>query len=43
MYALPAWNDCYEILSAVLNFHTDFLSSFLPVVGYGWDIPQTNF
>ena len=43
MYVLLAWNDCFEILSAVLTLHAAFLSSSLQVVGYGWDIPQTDF
>ena len=35
MYVLSAWNDCYEIVSAVLTLHAAFLSSSLRFVGYG--------
>ena len=43
MYMLLAGNDCFEILSVVLTLHAAFLSSSLQLVGYGRDIPQTDF
>ena len=43
MYVLSAWNDCYEILSAVLTRHAPYLSSSLRVVGYGRDIHKLIF
>ena len=43
MHVLSAWNDCYEILLAVLTLHAAFLSSSLRVVEYVRDISQTDF
>ena len=43
MCMLSAWNDCCEVLSAVSTLHAAFLPSSLRVVGYGRNIPRTDF